>query len=217
MTAGISREEDADVVGTGSWSLKAAAVALAAVATIAMSACEDEKKPTETINASSKPERYCYGVAQRRAIGEEPPGLPFQLKNVDVDNFNGASEDECNNRQLVYFAPKPPLETIDRQTFYVRAQFLRTNIDLEELSPPSRDRIRLPNGTPAFIYAEPGEVVGRFARDSAIFDATLACVPEDQRLDTVACRRPTVSAPQLRSALIRLITAFERQLPGGGP
>lgn len=172
----------------------------------------DDDAPTTRRNVSVEPGRFCFAVAERRELAQHPPRLAYSLRNADVDNFSGRSEEECNVRQLVYRAPQAPLPGSDRLQLFVKVQFLRQRSpDLDSLSPPPDDRFRLPSGRPAYLYREPGRVAARFVIGPALFDATLGCVPPDAEIRLVACRHPALDGRELTARVRPLVASFDTQ------
>jgi hypothetical protein len=184
---------------------------LAVAASLSGCFSDDDHARTTRENVSVNPARFCLAIEQRRNLGQHPPKLKYALRNADVDNFSGASEEQCNNRQFVYWALQPPLDA-DRLQLYVKVHFLEQRPDLATISPPPDGRLRLSDGRPAFLYRGAGSLAARFVIGSAVFDATLGCVPRDESIRLVPCRSPLLRSRALVPRLHQLLDDFEPQV-----
>jgi hypothetical protein len=185
---------------------------------LALSGCGGSAKPAAS-EVPAKPGPFCNSVAQRRALGRHAPRLPFELRNIDVDNFSGANGHACNERQIIYWGPPPSIPTDDRAMISVRLSFVddpKGALDLVALSKQGGERRIRIGSTSVVVTPSRGQYGARFAVGAAAVSVTVACVPRDQSFGTAPCLRPPIGPAELKRpldiALAELVPALAKYL-----
>ena len=166
---------------------------------LALAGCGDPDE-TQVVTARPSTPRFCYQADLRRALAERPPAVPFTLRNQDLDNFTGATEAECNERQMIYAGLRPPTG-LQRPALGMTFQFQPTEAAAERALGKSGAKGPVVDGERLTMLGVAGTLTGRFAHSGAVIDVTVACLPKDESLELVPCRK-SPAAPELQAEIV---------------